>query len=176
MTGGWAKIKETVIEPVINFSKKLLGWLKTAWKVVSTVGGFIFKAVEWLTRPNGVIATAIKVAWWWVKNVIGGINVLIGKTGQDNIDAFCQFLSGDYIGLVISIWKRQIPRFGMWIYNTFLKLAPRLVKVLVLGLNMLGTWQLKALEGLWDFAKSVLSGGGMSAFSKLIKPFTDWWD
>ena len=103
--------------PLIRFFKRAYETIKSIFGVIFTVGKFIFKTVEWLTKPSGVIAKVINFclkAYFLFKKILKWI---FKATGKNSIDMLCMFLSGDTIGLAIAMIGGLVKRAWQFLKN-----------------------------------------------------------
>ena len=167
----------TIISGVWSF-------LKGVWTVVSTVGKFLFEFVEKITSPDGWI---VKSVTWLVKTffkVKKWISNMITVAGKDSIDAFCMFISGDYLGIAIHAISGMVIKMWEWIKNKgFIKVMLGLIKGLFKLHVMIWRMPLTLGESLLRagaaLAKWILTAGTMGSLgdigSQFAKPWKRWW-
>lgn len=100
--------------------------------MVSTIGKFLFEAIAWLTDPKGWVVKAVSwviKAFLWIKDLI---KKMMKAAGKSDIDIFCMFLAGDYLGIAIHMIAGAIIKIWNWLKNTKLvKLVFGLVKGII---------------------------------------------
>lgn len=132
LQGEHKTLKEGVMSKLKTLAGTVLGFLKKLWMVVSTVGKFLFNAIEWLTNPKGWIATTINAVVTTFLAVKKWITEMVKKSGQSSVDALCMFIAGDYIGMALALVKAYAKKGWDLIKNTKLfRLVRSLVKSLV---------------------------------------------
>lgn len=130
------------------FALKVWDFMVGAFKVIKTVGAFIFDIVEYITRPDGILAKIIKFVVGTVFAIKKGIKWLIGKSGKDNIKALCMYLAGDTIGLLLHAALGAIKKFWRWLKTT------KLMKVILNIIDAI-TGFFKMFGEMWDNFKKI---------------------
>lgn len=171
--GNLSAIKEKFVNPLLRFAGKVWEFLKSAWEIVQKVGGWIFKGIEWLTNPKGPIAKAIigivKTVMWLKK----GIKNLIGKSGRANIETFCMFLAGDYIGLALRAAMGVAKRVWSWMKTT------KIGKFIINLINAIVGWYIMEGKLVWNVlkiiahpVKAAMNFG--KTLDSLVSPVKEW--
>ena len=177
ITGGWKGIRESIVKPIIGFAKGAWSFISGVFSVVKTVGVALFNVVEWITRPEGILAKALVFGFKTVMLVKKFITKLVKARGQSGIDTFCMFLAGDYLGLAIHALAGFVRNAWRWLVTTRpFKVLMNAIKSFLLFGEMWATWHVKVVKGIFGFAKSILFGDSpKDALQKLVEPFTNWW-
>ena len=153
-------------------------FLKGVASVLWTVGTFLFTTIEKITSPDGWLAKAIIKGVKFFLFLKKTITELMKASGTSTIDAFCEFLAGDTIGiairmvggLVVKAWK-YISRVG--IFRTFINV----VKAVVGWSIMWGKLLFNCVTALPRLMWAAIKGNFVGCLNNLfVKPITDWWD
>ena len=169
LDGGIAYIRDSIVPAIKSISHRIWGFLKGVWSVVSTVGVFLFKAVAYITSPSGWIMKTITFLVKTVFAIKRHIKKMMKIAGYDSVDAFCMFLSGDYLGIAIAMIQAYVKIAWNYIKSMKLfKMYMAYIKVLGGICVLIGGLVPAIYESLgraaWAAAKSAfkfLTGGGL---------------
>ena len=188
--GSVERLKNDVIVPVKKFVKGAIEILTPIWEVISTVGGWIWDAVAWLTDPDNFIGQAIL----WIVTLKLRIKTAIAKVmkigGASSIDFLCMWLAGDTIGMALHFIFGMVKMAWDWLKDKgVVKMAINLVKALFNIQKMIWMLPITLVESIlgagWELVKwitSKLSGGALGGNTKIeevwnafTKPWKEWW-
>lgn len=176
LSGGIEGIKNTVIPVITSFASKALGFIQGVGSILFSVGKFLFKAIDWLTNPKGILArfivSAIKLFLAFKK----GLKALMKATGRSNIDILCMFLAGDMIGIALHAISGAVKLAWDFIRKMkFMLLIQGLIKtILAVGklIFSMHTIVLRTIMGaLWQMVKGNFGG----VVDAITKPWKDIW-
>ena len=147
--GGIQGIKDTLWPMFKSIVSKVWGFLTGLWSIITTVGKFLFKVIDYITNPDGWI---VKFVMWVIKAFIAiksWINKMFEVAGKDSIDAMCMWIAGDNIGYVMHLIAGMIMSFWNWLKKKgVVKFAIGLVKGLLAVGKMIATIHITLAESL----------------------------
>ena len=118
LTGMVGGVRRGIVSSLAKVSSKMFTILSGLWEGVSMVGKFIFKVVDWITNPEGIIAKFVVGTIKTFLMVKTALKKLMQATGKSSIDILCMFLAGDTIGLAIHAISGGLMVFWKWIRDT----------------------------------------------------------
>lgn len=178
---GWLQgehktLKEGIFAKVKTLATKVLGFLKTCWNIIFTVGKFLFNAIDWLTNPKGWIANAIRTFVGAVFAIKRWIKDMVKKSGKNGLDALCMFIAGDYIGLAIAVASAYVKKAWDFLKNTKLF---RFIRMVVGALVAFGKLYFKAstviIRSLGAGLVKIIKGDFGGVAKAIVKPWADLW-
>ena len=179
LSGGIDGIRKTLIPMIKSFASKALSFVTSVGKILFTIGKFIFKAIDWLTKPSGPIAKFITTVVKTFLAIKGWIKKMIKASGKDGLDALCMFLAGDYIGMALSVASAYAIKAWDFLKNTTLiRFVRQLIKSLVAFGKLIfsaNTVIIRSLgAGLAKLIKGELSPAKIA--DAVTKPWKDLWN
>lgn len=178
--GGLDGIKKNFLPTIIGFAKSLWSFLKTAGEIVYKVGKWIFNAILWVTDPDSPLGKGLMMlikGFMWLKHMIYEV---IGASGKDTVDTFCMFLSGDYIGLAMSVIRGYIKKLINWVlqlklFKVLLGFIDAYLGFYVMIFKMFNpVYWIKALADNFSLAHPIDSITGTIS-QIFIDPINEWW-
>lgn len=135
VSGGFKTIRKNIVNPIISVAKSVFSFLSAAWRIVSTVGKFLFDIVEYITRPTGIIGKTILTVLKYGMAIKSGIVKLIKTTGKSSVDTLCMFLAGDYIGIALHATIGMLGKFWQWLkgFGLFRRIVGLIKTILLFG-------------------------------------------
>lgn len=176
LSGGIEGIRNTIIPALTSFASKALGFIQGVGSILFSVGKFLFKVIDWITNPKGLLAkfivSAIKLFLAFKK----GLKALMKATGRNSIDILCMFLAGDTIGLALHAIAGAVKLAWDWLKKTkFFKLVMGIIKtVIAIGklIFSLHTLVLRTIMGaVWQLVRGNFGG----VVDAITKPWKDIW-
>lgn len=176
LSGGIEGIKNSIVKPLMSFASTAFNFLKGLFSILMSVGKFLFKAIEWLTNPQGPIAKFIVFVIKTFLAIKAGIKKLCKATGKSSIDVLCMFLAGDMIGLALHAMAGAVKLAWDWLKKTkVFKFLTGLVKMIVsIGklIFSLSTLVMRTIMGaVWELVRGNFSG----VIGAITKPWKDIW-
>lgn len=181
LTRNWKYVKENVVPAIVGFVKKTWSILKTIWEVMKTVGTTVFNLVNTLTKPTGPIAKAVSTIIKVVFLLKKYIKNMLKTAGKSSIETFCMFLSGDYLGIAISMIGGYVTKLWNWMkHRGILKTMLDTVKAIGAVYVMIGTMHITMMRSLvsaaWAGIKALAGKGKLSGVADaFVKPWKQWW-
>lgn len=128
--------------PIVkSIAKFALNFVVGLSKGLFTIGKFLFNAINWLTKPSGIIARFIVGVVKTFLAIKKAIKNLMKKTGRNSVDILCMFLAGDYIGIAVHAIAGALMGFWDWFKKTTLmKLILGVVNTMVTFGKILVGW------------------------------------
>ena len=176
LSGGIEGIRNTIIPALTSFASKALGFIQGVGSILFSVGKFLFKVIDWITNPKGLLAkfivSAIKLFLAFKK----GLKALMKATGRNSIDILCMFLAGDTIGLALHAIAGAVKLAWDWLKKTkFFKMVMGIIKtVIAIGklIFSLHTLVLRTIMGaVWQLVRGNFGG----VVDAITKPWKDIW-
>lgn len=172
LSGGIQGIKDTILPMLTSFASKALGFLKGVWDILLSVGKFLFKAIDWITNPKGIIARFLVACVKLFLAFKSGLKELMKKTGRNSIDILCMFLAGDMIGIAIHAIAGALKSLWDWLKKTMLfRMIIGYIKTLIAIGKLIGNIG----AALWQSIKSVVKNVFTFNFSKILSDFSAPW-
>ena len=176
LSGGIQGIKDSILPPLKSIASYALKFLSGAWTAITTIGKYLYTAIEWITRPKGPIAKFVKFVATLFLAFKSGLKKLMKATGRSNIDILCMFLAGDTIGLALHAVVGCLKGLWDWFKKTkFMRMLIGLIKMyLAVGkliFNMYTIVGRSLLAGMWQVAKGNFGG----VIEAVVKPWKDLW-
>lgn len=180
LTGNITSIKDTIWPKIKWFAEKAWGFLKMVWDVIVSVGGWIYKFVEYITNPDGWIVKTVIFIVQCVMAVKRWIKKLMKATGRDDIDILCMFLAGDMVGIAIHAIAGMCVKLWNWIKNSkLIRITLGVVKAVCKLYAMIWSLPLVLLESIYEAGKSLIlsifGGGGKGFGEAFAAPWKRWW-
>lgn len=111
-------IRENIIPVIKSVATTAMDFLSKCWTVIKVVGVALFKTIDAITNPKGMVVRFIVGVVKTFLAIKRGISELVKKSGKSSIDTFCMFLAGDYIGLAINAIKGFTVKVWEYLKNT----------------------------------------------------------
>lgn len=172
LSSGIEGIKDAILPVLKSIATWGLNFLTGIWNMLLFVGEKLFKAIDWITNPKGILARFFVGAVKLFLAFKAGLKKLMKATGRNDIDILCMFLAGDMIGLAIHAIAGALKTFWDWLKTTtFFKLVIGLVKTIVAIGKLIGNIG----TALWESIKSVVKNVFTFNFSKICEDFCRPW-
>lgn len=111
-------IRENIVPVIKSVATTAMDFLSKCWTVIKVVGVALFKTIDAITNPKGIVVRFIVGVVKTFLAIKKGISELVKKSGKSSIDTFCMFLAGDYIGLAINAIKGFTVKVWEYLKNT----------------------------------------------------------
>ena len=152
-----------IVKSLSGFASQAWDFLSGLWEGVKMVGGLIFKVVDWITNPKGIISKFIVGTIKMFFMIKSAIKQLMKATGKSNIDILCMFLAGDTIGLALHAIAGGLIVFWKWIRDTkFMRWIMGIINAFVVVGKLIfsmGTVVWRSLKnGMWEIMKGNFGG------------------
>ena len=175
--GGSVKsLKESIVTPLVKFAKGAWGFLKGVASVLFTVGKYIFKAIEWITNPKGMVAkfvVGVVKAFLFIK---GLIKQMMKATGKSSVDVLCMFLAGDFIGIALYTLAGMIGKLWKWIKNTkLMKMVMGMVNTVGAVGKLIFDMNTLVYDTIFGAAKKILTGDFDGVVDAITAPWKNVW-
>ena len=172
LTGGIQGIKDTILPMLTSFATHALGFLTGVWNILLSVGKFLFKAIDWITNPKGIVARFLVACVKLFLAFKSGLKKLMKKTGRNSIDILCMFLAGDMIGIAIHAIAGALKSLWDWLKKTmFFRMIIGYIKTLIAIGKLIGNIG----AALWQSIKSVVKNVFTFNFGKILSEFAAPW-
>lgn len=139
--------------------QKSIEILTPIWEVLSTVGGWLFSIIEWITNPDNFIMRAITGIVKFVFKVKSFIKDMMKAAGASTIDVLCMWVAGDMIGIALHTIVGSVKKTWDMIKDKGpVKLMLKLIKF-VLGIHkMILTLPLRLVESIGGALWAIVKG------------------
>lgn len=144
LDGGLSNFKDNVWPKIVSVATTIWNVLTGIFNGIVWIGKILWKAIDWLTNPEGFIANAIAFLFNIVMAIRGFVKKMLVTSRKDSVDLLCMMLAGDYLGIVIRL---VISMFGK-LWNAFKRMKLfrfiiGIVKTLLLFAELWATWPVK---------------------------------
>lgn len=158
LSGLLGGIKDGIFGAVKFIATKVWSIVKTVANVLWSVGKFLFTTIEKITSPDGWLANAIVKGVKIFMFIKQGITSLMKAAGTSTIDAFCEFLAGDTIGIAIRMIGGLVVKAWQYIKRVgIIRTVINLVKAIAGYFTMWGKLFGNLLKSAWGLAKKILN-------------------
>lgn len=176
LSGGIEGIRNTIIPAITSFATKALGFLVGVGSILFSVGKFLFKVIDWITNPKGLLAkfivSAIKLFLAFKK----GLKTLMKATGKNSIDILCMFLAGDTIGLALHAIAGAVKLTWDFIRKMkFILLIQGLIKTILAVGKLIFSMHTLVLRTIMGAVWQMVRGNFGGVLNAITKPWKDIW-
>ena len=176
LSGGIEGIKNNIIKPLKSFALKAVGFLQGLFSILMSVGKFLFKAIDWLTKPTGPIAKFIVFVIKTFLAIKAGIKSLCKATGKSSIDVLCMFLAGDMIGLALHAMAGAVKlAWDLLKKTTVFKFLTGLVKMMVSIGKLIFSLHTLVLRTIMGAVWQLVRGNFSAVIGAITKPWKNIW-
>ena len=176
LSGGISNIKKTIVPMIKSFVSTALRFVTGLWNIIVVVGKTLFTWIEKITHPEGFLAKFIVGVVGTFMAIKRKIKDLMKAAGKNSIDILCMFLSGDLIGMLLSVLAGYAGKFMQWFRKiSFMQFITGLVNsILAIGklIFSLSTLVMRTLMGaVWQLVRGNFKG----VVDAITKPWKDVW-
>ena len=162
-------IRDGIWSTVKFIATKVWVMVKTVANVLWYVGKFLFTTIEKITSPDGWLAKAIIKGVKIFMFIKRGITNLMKAAGTSTIDAFCEFLAGDTIGIAIRMIGGLVVKSWQYIKRVgIIRTVINLVKAIVGYFKMWGKLFKNLINVAWRLAKKILNPFGKESTGSIF--------
>ena len=162
-------IRDGIWSTVKFIATKVWVMVKTVANVLWYVGKFLFTTIEKITSPDGWLAKAIIKGVKIFMFIKRSITNLMKAAGTSTIDAFCEFLAGDTIGIAIRMIGGLVVKSWQYIKRVgIIRTVINLVKAIVGYFKMWGKLFKNLINVAWRLAKKILNPFGKESTGSIF--------
>ena len=170
-------LKENLIPTLKSVALSIWEFLKGVWKVLSTVGTWLFKWIEKTTAPEGPVARFISKLVAVVTKVTKLIWKLCKAFGYSSVDILCMVIAGDWYGLMFAMIGGMCVKFWNWVkrippFSTFIAI----IKAVLAIIKMICNLGKELVSALWQAVKHCLTGNFSKIVPAFVRPWKQWWE